>query len=136
MFKNILIPIDFTDKNLSALDRAYALAKWSKGSVTLLHVIEKVENIPAAELKDFYTKLELNAQKKMSEYVKTFSRRKIRVAQEIVYGKREQEIVRAAAAKDVDLIVVSSHKVVSATGWSTLSYRVAILSPCPVLLVK
>lgn len=136
MFKRILVPVDFTDKNLSALDRAYQLAKWSHGSVTLLHVIERVENIPADELKHFYDQLEQNAKNKMNEYATTFSNHGIQVKEEIIYGHRGEEIIRAAIEEQVDLIVLSSHKVEAAQSWGTLSYKIAVLSPYPVLLVK
>ena len=136
MFKRILIPVDFTDKNLAALDRAYQLAKWSHGTVTLFHVIERVENIPAEELKHFYDQLEQNAKNKMNQYAATFTEHGIGVREEIVYGRRGEEIIRAAIEEQVDLIVLSSHKVDTAQSWGTLSYKVAVLSPFPVLLVK
>jgi len=136
MYKRILIPVDFTDKNLAALDQVYQIAKWSHGSVTLLHVIEQVENIPSKELKQFYQKLEKNARAKMNQYAKTFAEHSIPVTEKIIYGKRAEEIVRCAVEDDVEVIVVSSHKVDAPQGWGTLSYKVAILSPCPVLLVK
>jgi nucleotide-binding universal stress UspA family protein len=136
MYKRILIPVDFTDKNLAALDEVYQLAKWGHGKVTLLHVIEKVENIPARELKKFYQTLEKNARQKIREYAKTFAAHEIPVTEKILYGKRSEEIIRCAADEEFDLIVVSSHKVSAPRNWSTLSYQVAILSPCAVLLVK
>jgi nucleotide-binding universal stress UspA family protein len=136
MYKRILIPVDFTDKNLTALDEVYQLAKWGGGKVTLLHVIEKVENIPARELKKFYSTLEKNARKKMREYVKTFAAHEIAVTERVIYGKRGEEIIRCAVEERSDLIVVSSHKVSAPKDWSTLSYQVAIFSPCGVLLVK
>jgi len=136
MYKRILIPVDFTDKNLAALDEVYQLAQWGHGKVTLLHVIEKVENIPARELKKFYQTLEQNARKKMAQYAKTFAAHEIPITEKIVYGKRSEEIIRCAVEEDSDLIVVSSHKINAPRNWSTLSYQVAILSPSAVLLVK
>lgn len=136
MFKKILVPVDFTDKNLSALDRTHQLAKWSHGTVTLIHVIEKVENIPEEELKEFYHKLEKNAQHKMKEYTRTFSEHGIPVIEKFIYGKRAEEIIRTAMEDEMDLIVLSSHRVNRAEGWATLSYEIAVLSPLPVLLVK
>jgi len=136
MFKRILVPVDFTDKNLSALDRAYQLAKWCHGTVILLHVIEKVEFIPRKEMKTFYEKLETSAEKKMNQYAKTLRQRQISLEERIVYGKRAEEIVRFAKDEEVDLIVMSSHRVRPQEKWGTLSYQVAILSPSSVLLVK
>jgi hypothetical protein len=41
--------------------------------------------------------------------------------------------------KDVDFIVLASHRIALSRpgyGWSTLSYKIGVLAPCPVLLVK
>ena len=53
--------------------------------------------------------------------------------------KRAAEIVKYASRNEVDLIVLSSHrieKIHPAEGWATISYRVAILAHCPVMMVK
>ena len=136
MFKKILVPVDFTDKNLAALDRTYQLAKWSHGTVTLIHVIEKVENIPEEELKDFYHRLEKNAENKMKQYAQTFAEHGIPVVEKFMKGKRAEEIIRTAIDEEMDLIVLSSHQLAPAENWWTLSYKIAVLSPLPVLLVK
>jgi nucleotide-binding universal stress UspA family protein len=136
MFKRILVPVDFTDKNLSALDRAYQLAKWNKGAVILLHVIEKVEYLSSKEMKTFYQKLEKSAEKKMNQYGKTFAKRHIAFEERIVYGKRAEQIVRFAKEEEVDLIIMSSHRIRPKEKWGTVSYQVAILSSASVLLVK
>ena len=50
-----------------------------------------------------------------------------------------EEILRFAVDEEVDLIVLASHRLDPSKpgdGWSTLSYRIGILAPCPVLLVK
>jgi universal stress protein A len=59
--------------------------------------------------------------------------------EEIIYGSRAPEIVRYAMETGVDLIVLTSHRIDPedpAVGWGTVSYKVGILSQCPVLLVK
>jgi universal stress protein A len=61
------------------------------------------------------------------------------VVQEIVYGDRAEEIVKFAAAHDIDLIVLASHRIDPSSTrreWGTISYKVGILAQCPVLLVK
>jgi nucleotide-binding universal stress UspA family protein len=60
-------------------------------------------------------------------------------ASAFVYGRRAGEIVQYAAANEVDLIVLASHRVNPsriARDWGTISYKVGILAQCPVLLVK
>jgi nucleotide-binding universal stress UspA family protein len=136
MFKKILVPVDFTDQNLAALDRAYQLAKWSHGTVTLIHVMERVENIPPEELTQFYHRLEENAENKMGQYAKTFTDHGIAVIEKFIYGKRAEQILRTAMEDQAELMVLSSHRVNRNEGWGTLSYKIAVLSPIPVMLVK
>src|SRR5262249_27413186 len=66
LFKRILVPLDFTEKNLRAIEVARQLALQSRSSVALLHVIETVEHVPIEELKDFYAKLEETARERMA----------------------------------------------------------------------
>ena len=43
MFKKILVPLDFTQKNNEALRVALNLAKQNNSAVILMHVIETIE---------------------------------------------------------------------------------------------
>jgi nucleotide-binding universal stress UspA family protein len=61
------------------------------------------------------------------------------VQTEILYGNRANEIVRFAHENDIDLIVLSSHRIdvaSEALGFGTISYKVGILAHCPVMMVK
>jgi nucleotide-binding universal stress UspA family protein len=139
MFKRILVPVDLTDKNASALLYASKIAGQYRAKVTLVHVIETVKNIPLKEMKDFYKRLERNAKQKMKALGDRLDQEEISVEQEIIYGNRTEEIVKYAQENRIDLVILSSHKVDlahPAEGWGTISYKVAILAPCPVLLVK
>ena len=52
---------------------------------------------------------------------------------------RQPEILRYAAQEKVDLVVLTSHRIDPANPearWGTLSHKVGLLAPCPVLLVK
>ncbi len=58
---------------------------------------------------------------------------------EIVYGDPLEETLRYASSWRADLIVLGSHRFSrrrAGRGWGTLSYKVMLLSPIPVLLVK
>jgi nucleotide-binding universal stress UspA family protein len=139
MFNRILVPLDFTNKNLHALEIARDIAVQHKSSVALLHVIETVEHIPQEELKEFYAKLERTARERMGLATSMMLEENLVADPEILYGKRAEEIVRYADTTGVDLIVMSSHKIgaeQAGAGWATISYRVAVLAHCPVLLVK
>lgn len=139
MFEHILLPVDFTEKNAVAIDVALQLAVACQSRVTLLHVIERIGYAEDEEIGEFYNTLEAKAQENLAEMAGRFFETQLSVRQEILFGRRGPEIVRYAAQQDVDLVVLSSHKVnlaESTESWATLSYQVSILCPAPVLLVK
>jgi universal stress protein A len=54
-------------------------------------------------------------------------------------GDVPKSVVKFAAANDVDLIVLASHRVNLSKmnrDWGPISYKVGLLAQCPVLLVK
>jgi nucleotide-binding universal stress UspA family protein len=142
MFRNILVPVDFTLKNEASLNTALDLARKASGDparITLLHVIETIEHVEFEELKDFYRGLETRAAAKLFGMEERFKAAEVPVYHEILYGKRAEAIVNHAEEREMDLIVLSSHKVDRdhpALSVGAISYRIAIVARCPVLLVK
>jgi nucleotide-binding universal stress UspA family protein len=141
MFQRILVPVDLTEKSLTAVDMAYEFASQTGAEVGLLYVIETIENIQFEfeELKPLYDRLESSARKGMQEFSERFVANKLRIDQAIVYGQRTKEIIDFAIQNRTDLIIMASHRIDPdrpGHDWSSISYAVAILSPCPVLLVK
>ena len=139
MFRNILVPVDFTLKNEAALNTALDLARGKEAKVTLVHVIETIEHVEFEEMADFYRGLETRAAATLFGMEERFKAALIPVYHEVIYGKRAETIVRHAEGREVDLIVLSSHKVDRdhpALGVGAISYRIAIVARCPVLLVK
>lgn len=139
MFRKILVPIDFTPRSRRVVRVAARLASRSKASTTLLHVIERIDADAPGSLAGFYQKLEKNARRKMAELLEDFGKKGLDARAEVLYGSRVNEILRFAQEHDTDLIVMSSHKLPLRRGgenWGTISYKIGILSRCPVLLVK
>jgi len=139
MFKHILVPTDLTEKSLQALEIAIKMAHHDGGKVTLMHVIEVIEDTDCDEFNDFYKKLERRAQKKMEKMITNQGIEAVSIEKEITYGKRISSIIAYAVDHSIDLIVLASHKLDmenAAQGWGTISYKVGILSHCPVMLVK
>ena len=139
MFDQILVPTDFSDKSGKALDIATRLALKENATLHLLHVIEIIADTTFEEFKDFYTKLENRAQRNMNRLKKKYEDKPVRMKQHIVYGSRTAEILRFSQERQIDLIVLNSHKIDPedpSQGWGTISYKVGILSQCPVMLVK
>lgn len=137
-YERILVPVDLTEKNREALRHA---REWvpEGGELVLLHVIEELQDIPFEELESFYRRLEERAVRKLARLAESLEGVDAEIRQEVVYGKRAREIVHFAEERSMDLIVLGSHPIdpdVPGEGWATLSYQVAILARCPVLLVK
>jgi nucleotide-binding universal stress UspA family protein len=139
MFRRILVPTDLTDRTVKALDVAASIAKSDQGRVTVLHVIETIAGANFDELSSFYRKLEERAQKQLGAIVADAHALQGRVDVAIVYGKRADEVLQFARSNDIDLIVLTSHPLDPSQphgGIGTMSYKLGILAPCAVLLVK
>jgi universal stress protein A len=139
MFKNILVPTDFLDDDQHALDIAVRLCSMDNGKISLLHVIEVIQNTTFEEFEDFYSGLETRSFKGLNDIIDRLDTKEIMVEPRVVYGNRTREIVRYAEENSADLIIMKSHKVdleERSQGWGTISYKVSILAQCPVLLVK
>jgi nucleotide-binding universal stress UspA family protein len=139
MFKNILVPTDFLDDDQHALDIAVRLCSMDNGKISLLHVIEVIQNTTFEEFEDFYSGLEKRSFKGLNNIIDRLDTQEITVEPRVVYGNRTREIVRYAEENSADLIIMKSHKVdleERSQGWGTISYKVSILAQCPVLLVK
>ncbi len=139
MFRKILVPVDFTGKNLRAVRAAARVAEMSGAQATLLHVIEPIDAERTGALEAFYRRLERSARERLKPFRAEFEKRKLAAGAEILYGKPVEEILRFAEREGVGLIVMSSHKLPlrrPAENWGTVSYKVGILARCPVLLVK
>ena len=139
LFTHLLVPLDFTAKNQIALDYARSLAQQNRAEVTLLHVIERIEYVEDKQLTEFYDKLNVLARANLANRSTPFVEANVPVATKVIFGNTAREIVSYAMDQQVDLIVLSSHKVdldEAPKGWATLSYQVSILCQCPVMLVK
>jgi universal stress protein A len=139
-FKHILVPIDLSARNARALATALALARAEGARVTLLHVVQRIEDLSATEMQAFARRLERRAAKRLQEAARPFAAAGVPVDGAVLTGVPPREIARFAAAKKADLIVINSHRVEGLArpghGLGTTSYQVAMLCPCPILLLK
>jgi nucleotide-binding universal stress UspA family protein len=131
MFQRILVPVDLSEKSVAAVDVAYDLATESGA--------ETVEHIAFEEMKEFYDRLEKSARNGLQELSEKFAAAGLQIDQAVVYGHRTKEIVEFAVENRAELVIMASHRIDPdrpGHDWSSISYAVAILAPCPVLLVK
>lgn len=140
MFRHLLVPIDLSDRNEQAVRTAFDLAVAKDARVTLLHVVTQVRGIPAGELRSFYDQLEERAKARLGALIRKYAQPGMDVRAVSFVGEPARDVVRWAERQRVDLIVMASHSVASRratrVGWGSISYKVALLCRCPVLLVK
>jgi nucleotide-binding universal stress UspA family protein len=139
MFKNILLPVDLSNRHGPALEAATELAKQSGGEITLLHVIEVIAGLSMEEERDFYKRLEKRANEHLARLADHLRQQQVPWRTEILYGPRGSDVVGYAAKTGSDLIVLTSPPIDPknpTAGWGSLSYKISLFAPCPVLLVK
>lgn len=137
MFKHLLVPIDLSDRNARLFGVALALARAAGARVTLLHVVQRIRSSSPGEFRSFYRRLEQKSGRKLDTAARRFVAAGVSIRTVVVVGEPAREIVRASFARNVDLVVMGSHKVRPGTrGWGTTSYRVGIMCQCSILLVK
>jgi nucleotide-binding universal stress UspA family protein len=137
MYRNILVPIDLSEQNAPAVNAAREFARAGAATITLLHVIETIRDVPFEELDEFYASLRKKAEQAIERWAADL--RGLDVRREIVFGRRGVEIVRYADEHRSDLIVLTSHALEPERpghGFGTVSQQVALFAPCPVLLVR
>lgn len=138
-FQHILVPLDFTEHNRTALEVAIEMAVQNRARVTLLHVIESIEGSDDSESREFMQQLHQKSESELEVLAQPFEAAGVSVDRKVREGRRTAEIVQDAAERKADLIVMSSHPINPADpmkSLGTISYQVSILCSCPVLLVK
>jgi nucleotide-binding universal stress UspA family protein len=138
MFRNILVPVDLTDRHGPAVALAGQVAA-DGGAVTLLHVVELIHGMSREDEPAFYERLERAARAHLDRLAAGLRAQSGAVTTDVIYGERGPAVVTYAADKGMDLIVVTSHPVAfgqPGAGWNSLSYFIGIAARCPVLLVK
>jgi nucleotide-binding universal stress UspA family protein len=142
MFRHILVPTDLTERSTGAIQLAMDMytncfsGEKQGGRISLLHVVQKVVEDEDEDFTDFYEDLKERAR---ARFERIASDTDLPVEKHILVGSRVEEIIRFARENQVDLTVLSSHRIDPenpAEGWGTISHKVGILAPCPVMLVK
>ena len=141
-FKQILCPMDFSPSALQALGVALDLARQANGAVTVLHVIEWLaEEEPRAHahfnVPEYRRHLIEDAHERMQALLAEEARPRCEIKDVVVIGRAYREILRIAAAKETDLIVmgVQGRGGVGLTLFGSTTQQVVRAATCPVLTV-
>ncbi len=139
-FDHILVPVDFTEKNAAAIAVAKRLAAQSSARVSLLHVIESLEDAgDDEEIQKFMERMAAKSSENLERLLEQFADSDLEVASATMINHRSKGIVLYAVENAVDLIVMGSHPIDPSAvreSWATISYQVSLLCPCSILLIK
>ncbi len=139
MYRNILIPVDLSERSARAIDAAASLADSGGASITLLHVIEAIQDVEDEEVRGFYEKIREKAKDTLGRWASSLSAKGHKVDIQIIFGKRGAEILRYADQQDIDLMILTTHAIDREKleeGFGTLSHQLALFADCAVLLVR
>jgi len=143
--RKILLPTDFSGCANFALPYASSIARATGATIICVHVVEPVvpavgytglaEPMPIADISE---QLEDSAERQLPQLAECEECSGLNLEEVIVHGDAAAEIVRVAAERDVDLIVISSH---GRTGLGRMIFgstaeAVVRHAGCPVLVVK
>ena len=134
-WKNILVPLDFSESSSHALKMAAGLAEKTGAKLTLLHVIHIPACFPMDALQDM-DDLKNCARDSLERMAREISPGLIR--QKIVLFAHEgiaEEIIEAAAELSANLIVMTTHKHgrLARVLYECIAEKVQRCAPCPVL---
>ena len=143
VFNEIVVPTDFSEYSLRAIDYGIEIAAKFDSHLTLTYVVEPL--LQAADLTwttvDFE---ELNkshrdmARQQLETIVKERVPRGIRCDTVVLSGKPFVEILKYAKAQNADMIVMATHGrgAISHLLMGSTAEKVVRKAPCPVLTVK
>ena len=137
-YKHLLIPLDFTSKHDAVLSNAREMAKTSGARITLIHVVEPVDSFEDSPVDTFTEELAREAEGHLGERARSLREEGIDVGIENRIGNRAKEIITFTVDEGVDMILLNSHIITPERHdrMISLSYQVALLAPCAVLLLK
>ncbi len=137
----ILIPVDFSETSLLALEHAVLMAKLLKAEITLLHVIESLTYTSAighSAVNDFEAEVEKSANARLAELAAKLSREGATVKTMIEVGRIYRQVVEAALKIKADLVIMGTHGVSGFREFliGSNASRVVSEAACPVITVQ
>lgn len=139
--KKILIPVDFSETSLLAIEHGRILAKMLKADVILLHCDEKAAASHAAmdAETEVVDKGGSGSGKRLDELASSFEKEdKVNVISMVKKAKPSRGIVKTVEENNIDLIVMGTHGIGGFEEFfmGSTAHKIVNLSPCPVLSVQ
>jgi len=145
LFTRILCAIDFSDTSLRALEYALSLAQEKDAQLTLVHVVE-VTPAPQAEAAGDVEARALGAYVAAAAEARAEQLQRIvpdsvgaycTVERTLAIGKAHHEILRIAAERDSDVIILGAHGFgLTQLLFGSTAHQVVRQARCPVLTIR
>ena len=141
--KKILVPTDFSEISLCALDYAANIARVAGSEIILLHVFESYrDNTRIKQPLNLKEIVESGIEDQL-EQVKSQNKNLwgLKLRSKVMQGKIHQQIQVAAKHEKIDLIVMGTHGVSGITDITKFflgsnTYRTVTNAPCPILTIR
>jgi nucleotide-binding universal stress UspA family protein len=151
MIRHIIVTDDGTEVSDKALEIACEIAGPCGACITLLHVIEHIEDpdtmifennrelIEKAKLMNLMPSVENSWHKRAQEKIKKLSEQNLQSDSKSLTGDLAEKILEYAHAKKVDLIVMGSSNrlkgISKIRALGSVTRKVSELADCPVLII-
>jgi nucleotide-binding universal stress UspA family protein len=139
---HILVPLDFSESSLNALETAIAVAKQYNTTITLLHVVDANALF---EFKGFYyiseksinSIAEVSARRLSALAKKVKEKNALNCNREVTFGPVALSIIKTAFDTDADLIIMGTHGVSGFRKFfiGSSAQKVIKIASCPVLTI-
>lgn len=137
----VLVPIDFSEQSLIALEQSHNIAKFYNSELTLLHIIEKGSIFNMFSKKDAdEDEQKIEAKKKLEELGESISQKYgIKANTLIAKGRVYEEILKTAKEVGAKLIIMGIHNASQDLRSRFVGTDVAKIvreAKCPVITIK
>jgi nucleotide-binding universal stress UspA family protein len=148
LFKQILCPVDFSDPSMQALKYARSLAQEAAAHLTILHVLAydlpttpdlyDIAAEQSASLTEFRRQREDEARRRLGDALQDSVGPSGSVETLLVHGKPSREIIRLAAERQADVIVmgVQGRGAADLLLLGSTTNHVVRAATCPVLTLR
>jgi nucleotide-binding universal stress UspA family protein len=142
--KTILVPTDFSEASVAALNYAKGLAGAFGSTIHLIHVMEDLlahawsAEVYVASMPNLRDEIEKESRERLAAMLTDEERARFSAQTALVAGNPFLEIVRYAKGNAIDLIVIGTHGrgPLAHMLLGSVAEKVVRKSPCPVLTVR
>ncbi len=144
--KKILVPTDFSELSLNAIDYAIILAKKEQAEINLVHISEEMLIYPisgeaymlSGNMMLYEDELKKVKKEQLDKIAAQYVSSGVKFNTILRSGRSHPEIVKIVKEEDIDMIVMSTHGVSGVREFIIGSNAVRVISeaPCPVLSVQ